>query len=330
MDKNKKLKIAVLADTLPYTSCKPNYTGIAIDIWEKTVIKYKLEYEFICVSRNYDKIVNDLSKGEYDVVLGDFSVIHRRFNLVLFSRPYYIATINIYRKSSGNYLYKLITNKSLHNIFFMCFLLIFLYSFLYKYYTRATFIDSFYETFLNFFSKTKEILPTRGNKFYSKILNVSWAIFRYIFYTFVLTKMISIFLKISDIISPEELKLIKNVNVVQGTSFVDYIKKIGKTPLENNTSDDIIKKMNKSSEHEYWSDDSNVIKSIINKSKYNMDIMTSENPIAYDEIAIIVNKNRRDILDKLNSVIIELQDNGYMNKICKQYLEGIYLIGCGL
>ena len=77
MGKNVKLKIAIITDTLPYASCKPKYTGIAVDIWEKTVQKYKLDYEYICVSRDYDKAVNDLYKGKYDVVLADFSVIHR-------------------------------------------------------------------------------------------------------------------------------------------------------------------------------------------------------------------------------------------------------------
>ena len=328
MGKNVKLKIAIITDTLPYASCKPKYTGIAVDIWEKTVQKYKLDYEYICVSRDYDKALNDLYKGKYDVVLADFSVIHRRYELALFSRPYYIAKINIYRKSSGNYLYKLITSNTLHIIFAMCFLLIIFYSIAYKYYTHDTFSNSFYETFLNFFVNIKEVLPVRSNKSYIKILNALWSILRYIFYTLVLTQIISVFIKTTDIITPEELKLIKNVNVVQGSSYVDYVKKLGKTPVENNTSDDIIKKMAESSEKEYWIDDSNLIKNTINKSKYIMDIETSENPIAYDEITIIVNNNRKDILDKLNEVIIELQDTGSMTKICRQYLDGDAVVGC--
>lgn len=38
----KKLRVAVIDKALPYATCKPNYQGIAVEIWMKTAEKYKL------------------------------------------------------------------------------------------------------------------------------------------------------------------------------------------------------------------------------------------------------------------------------------------------
>ena len=329
MSKNTKLKIAVVSDALPYATCKPQFSGMAVDIWGKTVQKYKLDYEYICIDRNYDKAIEDLHEGKYDVVLADFSVIHRRYDLIQFSRPFYIAKIQIYRKSTGNYFYNLIKSKPLQNLFIMCFSLILVYSIVYKYYFRDTFSNSFYETFLNFFVNIKEVFPGRNNKSYIKILNAFWSILRYIFYTIVITQFISFFIKTVDIITPQEVKSISKINVVQGTSYVDFVKKMGKIPVENTTSDDIINKMKNSSEKEYWVDDVNLVNKKI--SEHNIDLQTTIHPAAYDEITIIVNNNRLDILDKINDTLVELQDQGIMSSLCKQYLEGDEALnGCEL
>lgn len=329
MSKNTKLKIAVINDALPYATCEPHFTGLAIDIWEKTVQKYKLDYEYICIDRNYDKAVEDLHEGKYDVVLGDFSVIHNRYDLVHFSRPYYIAKIKIYRNNTGNYFHNLITSEALRTLFISCFLFILVYSIIYKYLFRDTFINSFYETLLNFFANLKEIFPGRVTNSYIKILNALWAILRYLFYTVVFTQLISIFIKTRDIITPEEAKSISKINAVAGTSYVDFLKRIGKTPIENTTSVDIINKIKKSSEKEYWIDDSNLVNKKM--SKHNIDLETTLNPIAHDEIAIIVNNNRNDILDKINNTLIEIQDKGIVTNLCKQYFyEEDALNGCEL
>ena len=87
MDKNKKIMVGVMKDALPYTTCEPKYSGLAVDIWENTAKKYNLDYEYVCLDRNYDNAINELHEGKIDVALADFSVIHRRFDLALFSRP---------------------------------------------------------------------------------------------------------------------------------------------------------------------------------------------------------------------------------------------------
>jgi polar amino acid transport system substrate-binding protein len=317
MIKNTKLKIAVINDALPYATCKPYFSGLAIDIWEKTAQKYKLDYEYICIDRNYDKAVEDLHEGKYDVVLADFSVVYNRYDLVQFSRPYYISKLKIYRKKTDSFFYNLITSTALLSLLFSCFLFILVYSIIYKYLLRDTFINSFYETFVNFFVNMREIFPGRVTNSYKKILNALWSIIRYVFYTIVFTKIISIFIKTTDDITPEEVKSISKINVVAGTSYVDFVKKIGKTPIENTTSDDIINKIENSSEKEYWIDDSNLVNKKM--SEYNIDLQTTINPMGYDEVTIIVNNNRNDILDKISNNLIEMQDKGIMTKLCKQY-----------
>ena len=334
MNKNTKIKVAVLMDALPYATCKPHFTGIAVDIWEKVAQKYKLDFEYIGIARNYDKAVEDLYNDKYDVALADFSVIHRRYNLVLFTRPFYISKIKIYRKPTGNYFYNLFTNIDLQVIFGLCFSLILFYSVLFKYYTHNTFSNSFYEVFLTFFANMKEVFPNNIRNFnnsYMKILNAIWSILRYVFYTIVITQFINVFIKTSVNITPEEIETVKEINIIQGASFVDYVKKIGKDPIENKSTDEILNKIYESSERVYWVEDANTVTEKEKEKKYNIELCSSINPVAYDEITIAVNNKRKDILDKIDDVIIELQDNGDMIKICKGYLnDEAALNGCAI
>jgi ABC-type amino acid transport substrate-binding protein len=44
-------------------------------------------------------------------------------------------------------------------------------------------------------------------------------------------------------------------------------------------------------------------------------------PVVNDEFAIVVNKNKKDILEKLNKTIVEMQDDGDMLRLCKGYMK---------
>ena len=238
----------------------------------------------------------------------------------------------MYRQSTHTYFYNIIINRTLQILLLICVILIVFYAFIYHYYLHGTLSNAYYEIILNFFVSMYELLPVniRGfNKSYIKSLNISWAVFRFVLFTLIVSKLISIFVKTTNIITPEEFKSIQKINVLKGSSYTDYIKKYRKIPVENNSIEDIIAKMATSSEPEYWFDDNNVILANIKRSQQNVEVQTTVNPTAYDEITIAVNNNRYDILSKLNEMILDLQDDGSMSKICKIYLEGdVALNGC--
>jgi ABC-type amino acid transport substrate-binding protein len=271
-----------------------------------------------------DQIFSEIAQGKYDVVLGDFSVLHRRVDLVLFSRPIYISKVGVVRKSK-NSIFNLITNKILVTLFSLILILILIYTIIYKLITKDTLLNSFYETFVNFFVNMREIFPKRSTKYFSKttmkILHALWTVLRYLFYTIVISQFIRIFINASDFITPEELSSVKEILVQKGSSFVDFVKKMDKIPIEIDTTKEIIDILNKSNKIEYWYHDLFTIKQGINKNAPNLTITSTKNNLRLDECAIAVSKNRPDILKMIDDVILELQDNDKITKICSSYFD---------
>lgn len=324
-NKGNKLKVAVLTDALPFSNCSKDTkpTGVAIKIWEKTADKYDIDYEYICIDRKYDDTIVEVSKGRYDVALAEFSVINRRYDDVSYTRPYFISKMKVYRKRNDSSLKNFVTNRIVKILFFFAFLILFLYSFIRKYVMNIPYTEALYETYTIFFTNVKDFIPTNKRIYPLKLkaINGIWIFIRYVFFTIVVAQAINIIVKTTDYITDEEYQGIKKINVLKGTSYVDYVKNIGKQPQLNNNNHEVVEKIYKSNYDEYWLDDYNVIVNAIDRSKYNLSLDSTLNPVVNDEFAIVINKNHQDVLEKLNKTIVEMQDNGDMLRLCKGYMK---------
>lgn len=320
---SKKYKVAVLKDALPFSQCGNGFnpTGITANIWEKVAAKYKLEYEYVCVNRKYDDTLKAVNAGEFDVALSEFSVINRRYDLVSYSRPYYISKLSVYRKEKANSFENFVTNDIVKLILVCALMMIIFYAFIRSYITKENFLYALYNTYTFLFTNIREFITEGKNpKTSVKIVNVLWILMRYIFLTIVVAQAINIIVKTTNYITDEEYRDIKKINVLKGTSYVDYIKQIGKTPELNDSNQQIIEKIY-NSKNEYWFDDPNVINDAIERSKYKLKLNATQKPIMNDEFTIVVNKNQPDLLDKINQTIVELQDQGEMIRICKGHMR---------
>ena len=318
--KSKKLKVAVLKDALPFSQCgneesKP--AGITVDIWEKVASTYNLDYEYICVDRKYDDTIEAVNKGEFDIALSEFSVIKRRYDLVSYSRPFYISKLSVYRREKENSFENFVTNDIVKIIIVSALLMILFYSFVRMYIVKENFLFALYNTYTFLFTNIREFITEGKNpKTSVKIVNVMWILMRYIFLTIVVAQAINIIVKTTNYIGDEEYRDIKRINVLKGTSYVDFIKQAGKTPIMNDNNQQIIEKLY-NSRNEYWFDDPNVINDAIERSKFKLKLNATLKPIRNDEFTIAVNKKLTDILDKINITIVSLQDSGDMVRICK-------------
>lgn len=324
--KSKKYKVAVLKDALPFSQCgngngKSKPTGITIDIWEKVADKYNLDYEYICVDRKYDDTLEDVGKGKYDVALSEFSVIKRRYDLVSYSRPFYISKLSVYRKEKENSFENFVTNDIVKIILFSALLMILFYAFIRMYIVKEDFLFALYNTYTFLFTNIREFISEgKRPKTSVKIVNVMWILMRYIFLTIVVAQAINIIVKTTNYITDEEYRDIKKINVLKGTSYVDFIEQTGKTPVMNDNNQQIIEKLY-NSRNEYWFDDPNVINDAIEKSKFKLKLNATLKPIRNDEFTIAVNKKDIDLLDKINSTIVSLQDTSDMIRICKGHMR---------
>lgn len=332
---HQKLKVGLVKDSYPYVSCDKEKGGFIIDIWDHVVSKYNLKYDLECIdSSNYDDMILQLAQGKYDVLLGDFSVLHRRWEIVNFSRPFYVVKVIIARKSK-NSIKDIFTNKTIILLFSLSLVLIIIYAIISKIITKDSFGKAFYEAFVNFFANIREIFPRYKSKYFSKanikILNVIWTVLRYLFYTIVISQIIGIFVNYSDFISENEFNSIQEVLVLKGTSFVDYVKQMGKKPIEIENRELIVDRLRNSNKTEYWLQDTFLLYDYLDKYAADMKMSTMNRPLIYDEISIAVNKNFPEVLDMINDVLTELQENGKMNKICRGYFDKEEdILGCSI
>jgi ABC-type amino acid transport substrate-binding protein len=320
---NNKLKIAVAGEepTSAFAHCTPTFGGMAVEIWKKTAKKYDLPYEFICDEGSFDSIVLKVSEGKYDVGLGDFSVIERRLKYVDYTRPYFIAKIYPFTENKLSTLFRIIFNFVVRGFLIFFSLLMITYTLIYKYYTKKSILESVYFVLLHIFSDDSEIisLKIRGaNKYIVILLNSLWIFLRYTFFAIIITQLVDIIIKLQKTnISEDDFRLARDLLVTKGSSHVDFVKKLGKNPIELENLDEIYKKINESDNEEIYS--LNDYLPILNDAKKRgVDVFFTKNQYLNDECSIIVNKNRKDILEKLNDVIIEMRLTDEMTKLCKK------------
>jgi len=302
-----KLRVAVIDQALPYATCNSKSPqGIAVDLWKMMAAHYKWDYEFTCVARNYDQMLEDIRDDKYDVGVADFSVIDRRFEWVLYTRPYYVAALRIARnadKSSG--LPLILKSKVLA-------------------YVMVAVLIALYKTFITFFVGSAELVPTKENRKLPRLvvkpLNTVWIVLIFMFRAFIISQIVSIFVQTENYITEDELKSINRVLVAKGTSFVDFARQQNKVPIEIEDTLEIVRRIEKNTD-EYWFDDPIIMQNLMINADKPTKLHFTANAIVNDEYALAVNRKLPEIKDLMDKFIVASQDNGELLKICKIYLD---------
>ena len=320
--KSKKLRVAVLEKAMPYSACAPQFEGISVDVWKQTAQKHNLEYEFICIPRVYDDAVKKLSDDACDVVLADISVINRRFDWALYSRPYFVSELYLYRKSNNSF-FKFFEDVQLKYILGVVIFVVCLYTMLLMKMHNIIFINAFYKTMVSFLSIGGEIITPhrRLHSLQVKGLNAGWSFFIFFFRAFILSRIIASVVSAKDVIDDEELSKINNVYVMSNSANIDIVKMFGKTPVEMDSSSEIAVKIYESESNEYWFEDSNTINATMKDANSVTNLTKTQRPMVMDEFTIAVNKKFPEVVDMINSTLVEMQDNGTMLRICKGYID---------
>ncbi len=321
-----KLRVAVIDQALPYATCNSKSPqGIAVDLWKMMAAHYKWDYEFTCVARNYDQMLEDIRDDKYDVGVADFSVIDRRFEWVLYTRPYYVAALRIARnadKSSG--LPLILKSKVLAYVMVAVLIAVFAFAIVASIAKKKPFLDSLYKTFITFFVGSAELVPTKENRKLPRLvvkpLNTVWIVLIFMFRAFIISQIVSIFVQTENYITEDELKSINRVLVAKGTSFVDFARQQNKVPIEIEDTLEIVRRIEKNTD-EYWFDDPIIMQNLMINADKPTKLHFTANAIVNDEYALAVNRKLPEIKDLMDKFIVASQDNGELLKICKIYLD---------
>ena len=321
MEQNKKYKVAVVSNALPYSTCIDNRpSGLFVDVWKEIANIHNLSYDFFCISKPYNEVVDDVSSGIYDVAIADFSLTLSRLEKVNYSRLFYISKVYILRKSSTRFK-EILKDKMLRLLVFTLVIIIIVYSIISYVYKKESLLVSVYDVFSSFFYGNKDFLTDVNSKHYI-FINTLWICVRYIFLTLVIANILQIFISYKDYISKEEYKDIKKVHVLEKTSYVEYVRKLGKEPVLVKSRQELLEKVSNSRENVYIMDDINIISKMIN-----IPLSHTKEPQVNDAVALILNKKLLELLQKVDFSIISLRENGTLLKLSKEHLSEVSIIG---
>lgn len=323
------LRVLVLDDSLPFASCTPVFSGVTVDLWKDIAAHYGWEYTLYKGTREYDESIRRVQKGEFDIALGDFSVIGRRFSWANYSRPFYTAGLKLMRSSKKtSSVYLALDNSILPHLIVVSIALIIIFAVVHRVLARPKggISQSVYHQTMRFFmSASEEAIESKSddravaNTPWLKVFNVIWVICVFVVVNLIVAQVVSVYLKERSYIDEGELQKVNAVNVLKGSSFVDHSIKYGKRPVENETVRDLVVKLQTSTQ-EYVFDDPSIITSYIQKHDIKLSLHTTLKALVNDEYAIVFSKNLAgDIIDKLNHKLVQLQDSGDMLNYCRRY-----------
>ena len=94
-----KLRVGVVLQ-MPFSqNIDGHYSGIAIDIWETIANSHNWDYTYVPLTLNVTEELKKLGpSGDLDVVIGPISVNMKRLQIVDFTRPFFISSVNIITK----------------------------------------------------------------------------------------------------------------------------------------------------------------------------------------------------------------------------------------
>jgi ABC-type amino acid transport substrate-binding protein len=320
------MRVLVIDNSLPYSTCTPAFGGLVVDLWKKIASEEGWTYELVRYPRKYDEALQAVNRGEYDVALGDFSVIHRRFDWVLYSRPYYFSPLKISRSDKKSSQFSIFMESStLPYLIVIILVLIVVFALVHKLISKSSMSSSMYTTTMRFFlSATEELVEpetrrpvsqTGGTRnWMTKTFNVVWVICVFIVVNLMVAQIVSITIQSHDHITEKELLKIKKVHVLQGSSFVDYAKRLGYTPVQVESDSSIVGMM-KTNPDVYWFDDSTIMRNA--SAKYGLGLHTTLNAQVNDEYAVAFSKQLRPEVHRVfNSRLVKMQDFGEMMSMC--------------
>lgn len=348
---DKTIVVGLLGDNKPYLFKNSSgiIDGLDYEIW-KVVEKeqnLKCHYKYI-ETPNYDKEIQKLAKGEYDVLVGNISITHPRTNDVLFTSLTYLDQNRMIYKHSDNdiywkYLGAFAKRGAVPFFIIVCIGIIFGIFILINR-KKGSFISVFYNTMIALLGDYKYLGIKNRNSLIEFFISFLILVISFYFTLFLqgatTTDIIRIesesdpFTEIGDLAN-------KNIITIKGTSqssFMKYYESKVKLDVTEIDYDDLPENIKQNSGQD------NIVSAgiadyYLNNSKKYHGIFVSEEAfkqvehkypelkishinMGYDEIAMAVNKDNVDLLRVINISLASIKDNKLLPNICEKFFVG--------
>ncbi len=325
------VRVGVVNARAPFAAPTNNsYNGIVVDIWKTLADNEKITYKYIPLGHNTDAALNELVKGNVDVVIGPISVTYQRYKLIDFSHPYFL-------NETGLIIHKLPTNighitsaffaiiTSPFIILFLLFFLIYIHVYWFSEKADGGEVPEKYSKGISYVIWThllKKYHLHLPHTFTGRLASLIWILAVAALLTSILATVTS---EMTSAVTSShqqfnQLADLQNesVAVIKGTRTASEIEKAGAKIIEADSLDQAVELLNEGKVAAV-ADDYIIAKTYLNTHDY-PELQMSSLRIASSVYAIAVKKNE-PLLQKINRQILFLQDNGYTQYICEKYIN---------
>jgi len=321
--------VGVLLDTEPllYKDSEDNYTGLIMDVWEQITKKANIKSKYIYIEKpNYNNEIKNLNKEKYDVLIGDISVISERSKLANYTRTLFLSKDVIVFKRNDTFNTSFLS--SILKIFIKPLAIFlglgFLFGYiLYLFDKKRGLHWSLWGTIGSLLGEPGTIVERANIKKHSALFSSGVILLVAFFFTMYLQSIITAksvtYLNKYD---PHLKSIIDNKMLVnEGDSHIFTLIHHGAEPVyikkDENSRDNYLKSLKNKKEIDGY------ITTIINAKRdveLYPSLSISEYDFGYDQIAFMVKKNRNDLLQRINTSIVKLQENNFIKNKCELYL----------
>lgn len=301
-----------------------DYKGILADTWKKIEAQNKnwnITYTFI-KNASYTKSIELLAQGTYDILVGDISITGERSELIDFTHTVLLNRFILAYKTNYSDYFQYIKNAALQVIIptaaitVITFTLGFL---LYLVDPKKRFVDSIWQTISAVIGEPGALTVfTRDH--YPSFLIILITLFVGFFFNillFTITTSNYVNNKIQDDpFADEDLNAGKKILIKKNGRLVSQVKKFKMSPIV--TDNDVGKTFFSKGTFDGFIENISRVPKL--KNDYS-NIGFSSLDLGFDEFGIAVNKNNKDLLDKLNLDITILKKSKELSSICKKYIQ---------
>lgn len=320
----KTIKVVIIEERPYYYKIKDKYTGMLYKMWESikdNLTGYNFE-ETIIKTKDYNKIVEEVEGGIYDIAVGNFSVFTSRLELVDFTRPLYINKVSVVyipKLSNFQILYKLVKDNFLYPLLLILLLGFILGVLLYSVESFRGFKRSILTSISSLLGETGFLAENSRLSIISIIVVIIMMLisFFFVIYITALTTTDLITIKNKDVISKENIDG-KVILAPQGYETVKYLEKFGaEIKFIDGDFDEILQYYIKNKELY-----SGVVMDLLEAevyASYDKNLKINSEDFSYDEIAFPVSKKLDSLENDINISIAIEQDRFNLEEICNSY-----------
>lgn len=304
------MRVLVVNDSLPFSTCTPKIEGICVDIWNHIAAKLKIETQFIPGTSNVDDLIHRISKGEADALIGDVSVLRRRMHPdILFTRPFFVGTLRLYSLNKSSVFVRVFDTLKEH--FMHIVLTIGIMTFLLTRVQRNLVpAEALYKVIYTLLSRSEAFPPDTNVKRALNILIIMFA-----------TTAITYFLSIvsREVFSKATLKLPPGsvIGVKKGTSYIDFVRMSGYKPMTFDDHNKILEAHRRGVVDAILADD---LTFKISHSRDYEKFYHADNPFQFDEYAFVISGRKSDLIEKINEELVALQEGSTIDSIYTKFV----------